>query len=75
MLSTNASEFDADLERIAVALTLCAGLSFDEMTGSELCEVWEFYDLVQGRLAALRYELTSPFARPGTRGQTSDEAA
>ncbi|BBY20059.1 hypothetical protein [Mycobacterium stomatepiae] len=45
------------------ALLGISKLSFEGLTTAELWELLERYDFMMGKLAARKYELTSPFSR------------
>ena len=65
MFSINGGKrVDALFDRLEIALTRCLDLPFDELTTAELQAVLECFELISGRLAALEYELTSPFHHP-----------
>jgi hypothetical protein len=57
-------QIDAIFDELDAAQSRLLASSFDSLTGPELLAVLGRYALLMGRLDALRYELTSPFARP-----------
>lgn len=59
---------DALLDEFEAAHSRFLSSRFDSLTHPKLLAVLERYALLVGRLEALRYELTSPFARPSRNG-------
>jgi hypothetical protein len=71
MGSTDARvRIEAAFDKLDAAARRCFELSFDGLTVPELCQVLEWFELFNGRLAALQYELTSPFSRRSSAPKT-----
>jgi hypothetical protein len=74
MFSINSrGEIGAAFDELDMALSRCVELDFHGLTASQLWAISESFDFQLGWLAALRYELTSPFARPGSRRSNRPE--
>lgn len=63
MSSTSARHIDAVFDELEAAQRRCSELSFDALTTSELWALLQRWEFVRGKLAAVKYELTSPFVR------------
>lgn len=64
MVSTHAFDrIEAAFDELEAAQRRCSELSFDGLTVRELCDYLERFEVLRGKLAALEYELKSPFAR------------
>ncbi len=62
-MSADARRIEAALAEIDAALRFFSALSVDALTAEELWELLDRYEVVRGKLGALEYELTNPFAR------------
>jgi len=72
MVSTKAFDrIEAAFDELDAAQRHWSELSFDALTVPELREYLDRFDALRGKLAALKYDLTSPFARPSTAWRTN----
>jgi len=60
--SYGSERIDAVFDHLEAALRRCSELPFEKMTTRELWAVLERFEVQKAKLAAARYELTSPFA-------------
>ncbi|HWS91259.1 MAG TPA: hypothetical protein VN255_02265 [Mycobacterium sp.] len=73
MDSTNARDrIEAVFDKLEVAQRRFSELSFDALTASELWELLDRFESINGKLAALKYELTNPFARHADAGPSAE---
>lgn len=62
-MSTEVRRVEATLAEIEAALRRFSALPVEALTAEELSELLDRYEFVRGKLGALEYELTNPFAR------------
>jgi hypothetical protein len=63
----SSGRIDAAFDELDAAIGRFLAAPLGPLTAAELLAMLERYAFLMGRLDSLRYELTSPFVRPGRR--------